>query len=150
MYPRTRKLALFTTRLLWAAQRGDRVEMEQNDASRLAELHKLNNVELNWHHQRYLVVQRMNCGAFGGVAGDIEQLRRQAKRLELQAGATLWALDFGTLLTWTSSGGASSSRRPGAATSGSPDAPLAGCAQARQAATTPRRRALTPAAASRS
>jgi DNA-binding winged helix-turn-helix (wHTH) protein len=105
LYPRSRKLALFTTRLLWAAQRGDRVEMEQTDSPRQAELSKLNNVELNWHHQRYLVVQRMNRGDFTGVGAEIEQLRRQAKRLELQAGATLWALDFGTLLTWTGGAG---------------------------------------------
>lgn len=97
-----RRIPTHSFRLITATQRGDLAAAQRAETARRLELAKLNNVELEWHEQRYRVVQRMNRGDFAGVDDELQALRSRAKQLGLQAWPTLWALDYGTLLLWTS------------------------------------------------
>jgi eukaryotic-like serine/threonine-protein kinase len=90
-----------TLRLILAMQRGDLPGMQRALQARASLLEAVNNRELDWHHERMLLVLRMNRGDFSGVAADLEQLRQQAERLRLQAWPALWALDQSLLLCWT-------------------------------------------------
>jgi DNA-binding winged helix-turn-helix (wHTH) protein len=96
-----RALSTLTFRLIIAMQRGDQAAVQHAIQQRTAALARLNNVELNWHHERMLLVQRMNRGEFAGVELEIEGLRERAERLGLQAWPILWARDYGGLLSWT-------------------------------------------------
>ena len=115
-----RRIPTHTFRLITATQRGDLPAAQRAETARRLELAQLNNVELEWHEQRYRVVQRMNRGDFAGVDDELQALRARAKQLGLQAWPTLWALDYGTLLLWTTGLGEFSQRlRTGFAPHGS-------------------------------
>jgi tetratricopeptide (TPR) repeat protein len=96
-----RKLTVLTHRYITAMQRGNLAAMERASAARAAELAKLNNLELNWHQERMLFVHSLNRGEFAGAAERLMELRARAKQLNLQAWPTLWAVDYGSLLLWT-------------------------------------------------
>jgi DNA-binding winged helix-turn-helix (wHTH) protein len=114
--PQSRKVSVANFRLISAMQRGDADAVARAIEARASTLAKLDNVELAWHHERLLVVERMNHGDFSRVEEDLVRLRGQAKRFRLQAFRTLWALDYGTLLWRTGNVQAFAARvRPGLA-----------------------------------
>ena len=93
-YSRWRATSTPIFRVITAAQRGN-AEQVQRAVEELTTLHqKLNNTELQWHHDRLLMIQRMNRGDWGPVPSDLERLRERAKRLRLQSWRSIFALDF--------------------------------------------------------
>jgi DNA-binding winged helix-turn-helix (wHTH) protein len=88
-------------RLITALQHGDAVGLSRAIEQRTKLLDKLKNRELSWHHERLLLILRMNHGQFAGAADELERLRGIAKRLGLHAWPTLWASDFAELLLRT-------------------------------------------------
>jgi DNA-binding winged helix-turn-helix (wHTH) protein len=98
---RTRSVSLATFRLITAMQRGDQAGVERAVDSRAATLARLNSIELSWHHQRMLMVLRMNRGELTGVAQELERLRESGRRFRLQAHRAVLSVDFGMLLLRT-------------------------------------------------
>jgi tetratricopeptide (TPR) repeat protein len=93
-----RAIALPVFRVITATQRGDSVQV-QRAIQTLSSLHsKLNNTELLWHHERLLMIQRMQHGEWSTVGADLERLRERAQRLRLWSWRAIYALDFGSFL----------------------------------------------------
>jgi DNA-binding winged helix-turn-helix (wHTH) protein len=116
-YPQTatsaRSISTARFRVIVALQHGDGAALQRALDQRSKVLAKLNNRELSWHHERLLLVMRMNRGQFAGVSGELERLRDIAKRLGLHAWPTLWASDFAELLLRTGdAAGLASTMRP--------------------------------------
>ena len=85
-------------RVITATQRGDSAQV-QRAIDTLSTLHsKLNNTELLWHHERLLMIQRMQRGEWSTVGADLERLRERAQRLRLWSWRAIYALDFGSFL----------------------------------------------------
>ncbi|MET0387019.1 MAG: AAA family ATPase [Polyangiales bacterium] len=99
--PQARRMLVAGFRLTWAMQRGDRAALQRAIDARQALLPRLNNVELRWHHERMLLVHRMNEGDFAQIKDDLIKLRERASRFELHASQMLWALDYGVFLSRT-------------------------------------------------
>ncbi|HKP57065.1 MAG TPA: AAA family ATPase [Polyangiales bacterium] len=102
---RPRNVTLATFRLITAMQRGDQAGLERALEARETALARLGNIELNWHHERMLMVMRLNRGELGRVAQDLAQLRERGRRFRLQAYRTLLSVDFGMFLLRTSDPG---------------------------------------------
>ena len=54
-----------------------------------------------WHHERFLLLQRMNQGDLDGVEQEMARLRARAERFRFQASREILSLDFGRLLLRT-------------------------------------------------
>jgi hypothetical protein len=77
-----------------------------------------------WHHERLLVIQRMNRGAWSGVAAELERLRERAKQLRLYAWRAFCASDYATYAAATGDGCAPlDASRPPRATASPPESP---------------------------
>jgi DNA-binding winged helix-turn-helix (wHTH) protein len=98
---RGRTLATATFRIISAMQRGDKLAVERAFEARAKTLSKINLIELGWHHERYLMVQRMNRGDFHGVDEEMARLRARAQRFRFQASREILSLDYGMLLLRT-------------------------------------------------
>lgn len=89
-------------RLFGATQRGDQAGVERA----LADMNKLHdrlaNAELLWHHERLLLIQRMNHGQWLDVGADLDRLRERAQRLRLQAWRPICVSDS-ILFLWSTS-----------------------------------------------
>jgi predicted ATPase len=96
-----RSVSTSRLRVILALQHGDATALERAIEQRAKLTAKLNNRELSWHHERLLMIMRMNRGQFSGVATELERLRGIAKRLGLHAWPTLWASDLAELLLRT-------------------------------------------------
>ena len=96
-----RSISTARFRVIAALQHGDSAALERAIEQRSRVLAKIKNRELSWHHERLLLVLRMNRGQFNGVAAELERLRDIAKRLGLHAWPTLWASDLAELLLRT-------------------------------------------------
>jgi DNA-binding winged helix-turn-helix (wHTH) protein len=96
-----RSISTSRLRVIAALQHGDTASLERAVEQRSKVLDKVKNRELSWHHERLLLVLRMNRGQFSGVAAELERLRDIAKRLGLHAWPTLWASDLAELLLRT-------------------------------------------------
>lgn len=94
----TRRMLVAGFRLITAMQRGDRVAVSRALEARAALLAQLNNVELRWHQERMLLVQRLNEGDFANIKTDLIALRERASKLALFASQLLWGLDYGVLI----------------------------------------------------
>ena len=99
---RTRTMSIATFRLLTAMQRGDKAGMERAIETRSNTLARLNSIELGWHHDRMLMVLRMNRGELSNVLAELQQLRERGRRFQLQAYRTVLAVDFGMFMSRTS------------------------------------------------
>jgi DNA-binding winged helix-turn-helix (wHTH) protein len=98
---RARLLSVETFRMISAMQRGDQTAVDRALERRAQVLSKLNNFELQWHHDRYLLMLRMNRGDLEGVEHEMAQLRARAERFRFQASREILSLDFGRLLLRT-------------------------------------------------
>lgn len=96
-----RSISTARFRVIAALQHGDAASLERAIEQRSKVLAKVNNRELSWHHERLMLILRMNRGQFAGVAVEIERLRGIAERLGLHAWPTLWASDLAELLLRT-------------------------------------------------
>ena len=97
-YSRWRATSTPIFRIITAAQRGN-AEGVQRAVDELTTLHQqLNNTELLWHHDRMLMIQRMNRGEWSSIPAELERLRERAKRLRFQAWRAIFALDYGVYL----------------------------------------------------
>lgn len=96
-----RSISTARFRLIAALQHGDAAALQRAIDQRARVLAKAKNRELSWHHERLLLVLRMNRGQFNGVSAELERLRDIAKRLGLHAWPTLWASDLAELLLRT-------------------------------------------------
>jgi DNA-binding winged helix-turn-helix (wHTH) protein len=99
-----RKIRILTTgtlRYILAMQRGDELSMGRAIEQRERTLATLNNCELDWHHDRLLLVGKLNRGEFRGLAAELERLRQRSQKLRLQSWRVLWVRDYGELLLWT-------------------------------------------------
>jgi tetratricopeptide (TPR) repeat protein len=96
-----RSISTARFRLITAMQHGDEAGLARAIEQRSRVLAKVKNRELSWHHERLLLVLRMNRGQYSGVAAELERLRDIAKRLGLHAWPTLWASDLAELLLRT-------------------------------------------------
>jgi GGDEF domain-containing protein len=102
-----RNMSTLTLRMIIAMQRGDAAAVKRMIQARAEALAKLKNAELDWHHERMLLIQRMNRGEFAGVEAELLALRERAQRQRLQAWPILWRRDFGALMIWTGVGDSS-------------------------------------------
>jgi DNA-binding winged helix-turn-helix (wHTH) protein len=97
-----RAAALRVFRVINATQRGDAAGLARA-VDELSTLHqRMNNTELRWHHERMLLVQRMNRGEWSGVADELARLSELARRLRLQSWRAIVAVDYSKLLLNTS------------------------------------------------
>lgn len=96
-----RSISTARFRVIAALQHGDAAGLERAIEQRSRLLAKIKNRELSWHHERLLLILRMNRGQFNGIAAELERLRNIAKRLGLHAWPTLWASDLAELLLRT-------------------------------------------------
>ncbi|HET8932843.1 MAG TPA: AAA family ATPase [Polyangiales bacterium] len=96
-----RSISTARFRVIAALQHGDAASLSRAIEQRSKVLAKVNNRELSWHHERLLLILRMNRGQFAGAGAEIERLRSIAERLGLHAWPTLWASDLAELLLRT-------------------------------------------------
>ncbi len=122
---RTRAMSTATFRYIIAMQRGDRERMKRAIEERAGHLAKLQNIELQWHHERLLLVDRMNRGEMEGVALELAQLRERAQRFGLQAWRAVVAVDYGALLLRTGDAAPFAARIRSALTPAKTDLPSA-------------------------
>jgi hypothetical protein len=81
-------------RLMSALQRGDTEGADHALRARGAMLARLGNLELSWHHERWLLAFQMNHGHFSQVAAGIANLRERAKRFQFQFWREVLAQDY--------------------------------------------------------
>jgi hypothetical protein len=93
-----RAATLRVFRVINATQRGDAAGLGRA-VEELSALHKhMNNTELRWHHERMLLVQRMNRGEWSGVGEELARLSELARRLRLQSWRAIVAVDYSKFL----------------------------------------------------
>ena len=71
------------SRIVVALQRGDATAVEEAVAAFGAAARELKHPELEWHHRRAGVVQRMNRGDFDGLPSVLKELHDQAEGMRL-------------------------------------------------------------------
>ena len=89
------------TRIVIALQHADKEAVDRSIAALGAAAHELKHAELEWHHQRASIVQRMNRGEFAGTKASLQELQDRAERLQLFSLPGVRAVDWGVLLRET-------------------------------------------------
>jgi DNA-binding winged helix-turn-helix (wHTH) protein/tetratricopeptide (TPR) repeat protein len=89
------------TRMVVALGRGDLAAMERAMGRLGSAAQELKNVELQWHHDRVRVVQRMNLGAFSGVGDALTALRQRGVRLGVSRAEAIYLADSFVLIRET-------------------------------------------------
>jgi hypothetical protein len=98
---RWRIMEVQVRRLIISMQRGD-LEGVQRATDTYGELaRELRHAELQWHHRRLCIVQRMNRGEFAEAGPQLTELLERAQMLDLAGWRDLGALDLSILLRQT-------------------------------------------------
>jgi DNA-binding winged helix-turn-helix (wHTH) protein len=101
------------TRIVIALQHADMEGVERAITALGAAARELKHAELEWHHQRASVVQRMNLGEFVGMKAALQKLQDRAERQQIFSLQGVRAVDWGVLLRETE-GPADQARRENA------------------------------------
>jgi hypothetical protein len=99
-----RATSVLLFRMISASQRGDEPALQRALEALSALQARLNHSELMWHHERLLLIQRMNRGAWSGVSAELERLRERAKQLRLYAWRAICANDYASYVAATGDG----------------------------------------------
>jgi len=86
-------------RIVSGIQRGDETAAQKAIDDFGATARNLKSVELEWHHQRMGVVQRMNAGDLVTTKNALFELREKGKNLQIQALRRICDLDLSVLLS---------------------------------------------------
>ncbi len=89
------------TRIVVSLQHADMAAVERSITALGAAARDLKHAELEWHHQRACVIQRMNRGQFEGAKAALRELQDRAERLQLFSPQGVRAVDWGILLRET-------------------------------------------------
>ena len=89
------------SRIVTSLQNGEIEGVERAIVAFGAAARELKHPELEWHHQRACVVQRMNRGEFVGVKEAVEELQERAEGLRLFSKQGVRAVDWTVLLRET-------------------------------------------------
>ncbi len=89
------------SRIVVSLQHADMAAVDRSITALGAAARDVKHAELEWHHQRACVVQRMNRGEFEGTKAALQELQDRAERLHLFSLQGVRAVDWGVLLRET-------------------------------------------------
>jgi DNA-binding winged helix-turn-helix (wHTH) protein len=89
------------SRIVIALQHGDMAAVDRSIGAFGAAARELKHPELEWHHQRAVIVHRMNRGQFDGLKEALQELHDRAEDLRLFSLEGVRAVDWSVLLRET-------------------------------------------------